>query len=367
MRYVMRKKPASFSLVRVVVAVLGVMLVIWLVIAQPTLSSSSPSNESVDPKKLEFHVRMLSETFHSRNWSNISNLHATADYIARALERTGARVEEQVYLIDSIPFRNISALYGPTNTPRIIVGAHYDSHGVTPGADDNASGVAGLIELGVLLGKQATNRAIELVAYTHEEPPYFGTVHMGSAHHAAGVALRNEDIIGVIVLEMIGYFSDRRFSQSYPSLLLHGIYPHRGNFIAVVGRWDQGAWIKKVKAGMKGTTALPVHSIRAPASIPGIDFSDHRNYWPHGYQAVMLTDTAFYRNKSYHTTNDTPDRLDYQRLSDVVIATFETINQPDPYQSSFRFSLFPSVQIRMDFLNGLPEWNKTLLSPPDRR
>jgi len=332
--YVMRNKTASFSFLRVIAAVVGVVLVIWIVVAQPTMSSSHPSRVSVDPKKLERHVRMLSETFHPRSWSNTSNLHATADYISRELERTGARVEEQVYRVDATSYRNISAFYGPTNGPRIIVGAHYDSHGVTPGADDNASGVAGLIELGVLLGKQATNRAIELVAYTLEEPPYFGTEHMGSAHHAAGVTQRNEEIIGVIVLEMIGYFSDQRLSQSYPSLLLHCIYPHRGNFIAVVGRWDQGNWIKRVKIGMKGATGLSVRSIRAPASLPGIDFSDHRNYWAHGYQAVMLTDTAFYRNKTYHTTNDTADRLDYQRMSDVVIATFETINQPELFHSS---------------------------------
>ena len=121
------------------------------------------------------------------------------------------------------------------------------------------------------------------------------------------------------------YFKDEWGSQSYPTLLLRLMYPSRANFIAVASRWDQGHWIKRVKAGMKGTTDLPVYSIRAPSVIPGIDFSDHLNYWPYGVNALMITDTAFYRNKAYHSSGDTPDRLDYSRLGKVVVAVFETI------------------------------------------
>ena len=148
---------------------------------------------------------------------------------------------------------------------------------------------------------------------------------MGSAVHAQSLADAQADVRGVIVLEMVGYFRDERGSQSYPSLLLKLMYPSRGNFIAVAGPWDQGDWIKTVKIGMKGATDLPVYSIRAPSAVPGIDFSDHLNYWPHGFKAIMVTDTAFYRNRSYHTPTDTADRLDYDRMAQVVVALFEAL------------------------------------------
>ena len=150
---------------------------------------------------------------------------------------------------------------------------------------------------------------------------------MGSAIHAESIAGEKSNITGVIVLEMVGCFNDEKGSQSYPSLLLRAFYPRRGNFIAVAGRWDQGDWIKAVKVGMLGSTDLPVYSIRAPSALPGIDFSDHFNYWPYGIKAVMVTDTSFYRNKAYHESEDTADRLDYDRMSMVVVAVFEALRK----------------------------------------
>ena len=144
------------------------------------------------------------------------------------------------------------------------MGAHYDASGDTPGADDNASGVAALIELAFLLGSNTPPGEVELVAYCLEEPPFFKTELMGSAVHAKSIAGDKANIRGVIVLEMVGFFQDGWGSQSYPSPLLHLIYPSRANFIGVISRWDQGAWVKAVKSGMKGRTPLPVYSIRAP-------------------------------------------------------------------------------------------------------
>jgi hypothetical protein len=124
---------------------------------------------------------------------------------------------------------------------------------------------------------------------------------------------------------MVGCFSDEWGSQAYPAPVLRLLYPSRANFIGVVGRWDQGDWIKTVKAGMKGATDLSVYSIRAPTIIPGVDFSDHASYWPCGIQAVMVTDTAFYRNNFYHKSGDTPDRLDYSRMAEVVVSVSKAI------------------------------------------
>lgn len=255
----------------------------------------------------------------------MNNLDKCADYIAMHFTNAGATTTSQVFTVRDRQYQNVIGRFGVGQGPKIVVGAHYDSCGDTPGADDNASGVAALIELAYLLGRNSPSNEVELVGYTLEEPPFFGTQVMGSAIHAKSIAEENANVLGVIVLEMVGYFRDDGGSQSYPSLLLKLIYPSRGNFICVAGPWSQGSWNKKVKVGMKGATDLPVYSIRAPAFVAGIDLSDHRNYWPHDIKAVMVTDTAFYRNKEYHSLHDTADRLDYVRMSQVVVAVFEAI------------------------------------------
>ncbi len=148
---------------------------------------------------------------------------------------------------------------------------------------------------------------------------------MGSYAHAEHVKREGVDVLGVLVLEMIGYFTDEPDSQDYPNALLKLMYPSVGNFIAVVGKMDQGPFTEKVKSAFMGIEGLPVQSINAPPSIPGIDFSDHRNYWAMNYQSVMITDTAFYRNKEYHTHLDTYDRLNYQKMALVVEGTYRAI------------------------------------------
>jgi Zn-dependent M28 family amino/carboxypeptidase len=194
-----------------------------------------------------------------------------------------------------------------------------------PGADDNASGVAGLIELAYLLGKQQLPVRVELIAYTLEEPPYFRTEHMGSAVHAA--ALRKEDVNVklMICLEMIGYFSDEPRSQEFPASFFGAFYSSQGNFIAVVGRFGDGLLVRRIKGAMRGGTSLPIYSINAPTFVPGVDFSDQLNYWNAGYDAVMITDTAFFRNPNYHTAQDTADKLDYKRMAMVVEGVYAAI------------------------------------------
>lgn len=268
---------------------------------------------------------MLSKTFHSRDWQNPANLDRCADYIAGHFERAGAKVEFQDFTVMEKRYRNVIGRFGVGKAGKIIIGAHYDSCSDTPGADDNASGVAGLLELARMIGANPPDEEVELVAYTLEEPPFFGGPEMGSVIHAKSVAGEKERITGVIVLEMIGYFSDEPGSQIYPLPILKLFYPNRCDFITVVSRWDQGGWIKDLKRAMKGRTALPVYSFRGPESLPGVDFSDHRNYWPHGIPSAMITDTAFFRNTAYHTADDTAGRLDYDRMGMVVVAVYEAI------------------------------------------
>ena len=268
---------------------------------------------------------MLSETLVPRDEAHRANLDRVAAYVAGELRRTGGKVEEQTFQVDKRTYRNVVATFGPQSGETVVVGAHYDAFGPFPGADDNASGVAGLIELGRLLGKTPPHRPVQLVAYTLEEPPHFRTENMGSAVHASALQRAGTRVRAMFSLEMIGYFSDAPGSQDYPLPVLHALYPDRGNFIAVVGRFGEAGLARSVKRAMSGAATLPVRSITAPAALAGVDFSDHLSYWERGIAAVMITDTAFFRNRNYHTKDDTAERLDYERMAKVVAGVFAAV------------------------------------------
>ena len=274
---------------------------------------------------MEETVRTLSVDYHPRSYQALHNLNQTAEYIYHHFKLAGGTPEYQIFNTDYGPYKNIRCVFGKGHGRRIVVGAHYDTCGNTPGADDNASGIAGLIELAYLIGSSKDVGEVELVAYTLEEPPFFRSEQMGSFFHAQSLIEENVDVQGVIVLEMIGYFSDRLGSQGSPMILLKLIYPSRGNYIFVVGQAAQRAYTKRIKTGMKGATELGVYSICAPKTLPGIDFSDHLNYWRHNMNAVMITDTSFFRNKAYHSDLDTYDRLDYRRMGDTILEVYSTL------------------------------------------
>ncbi len=303
----------------IVLIILVLLIAVWFWMTQPLLSRATPNSQrTVDPSRLEAHVRKLSIEFGPRDFSHPENLDQVAAYIKTELSQTGAFVSEQVYRVRAKSYRNVIAHFGPETEERIIVGAHYDTAGPLPGADDNASGVAGLIELARLLDRQQLNVRVELVAFCTEEPPYFGTVGMGSYVHAQSLRQQNVRVRAMFSLEMIGYFSDAPNSQHFPIGVLSALYPSTGNYIAVVGRLTDGLLARRTKTALRNAAPLPVYSINAPQFIPGVDFSDQRNYWHAGYSAVMITDTAFYRNRNYHTAEDTAEKLDYKRMAMVV-------------------------------------------------
>ena len=221
------------------------------------------------------------------------------------------------------------AQFGPKTETAMVIGAHYDSHcdteHCTPGADDNASGVAGLIELARLLVKSPPKEAVELVAYTLEEPPHFRTEHMGSAWHANSFGSHKTQPKLMLSLEMIGYFRDDKGSQTYPVAGMSWLYPDVGNYIGIVGKMSDFGITRRVKALMSGASSLPVESINAPTWIQGIDFSDHQSYWNVGIPALMITDTAFMRNKEYHQAGDTYEKLDYVRMAKVVQGIYAVV------------------------------------------
>ncbi|HAM35429.1 MAG TPA: peptidase M28 [Elusimicrobia bacterium] len=325
----MRRCLSDISLKRVMTitaaAAATLLALLWLLIAQPGVPGTVWPAPEADAGRLRSHVRLLSVDMAPRDAEHPANLDRVAAYVRAQLKASGGRVFEQVYWfgewnarnrrVERGPYRNVIAAFGPDTAERLVVGAHYDSYGVMPGADDNASGVAGLLELGRLLGRRPPRIRTELVAFSLEEPPYFATEFMGSAQYAARLKSQGVRVRAMLALEMIGYFPRASQSQSYPALLLRLFYPSRGDFIAVVGKGDLNRLVKRAMRRVRG---LPVCSIAAPSVLPGIDFSDHRSFWAQGYPAVMITDTAFYRNRNYHTAKDTIETLDFQRMAQVV-------------------------------------------------
>lgn len=295
-----------------------ILFLVWFVVTQPfTGATNHDTKIDVSNTNLRRHVYTLSETLPPRA-PDPAALDIAAAYIRSEFTRHSDRVRDQEFQVEGKTFRNVIARFGPATGPRIVVGAHYDTAGGLPGADDNASGVAGLIELTRVLGSAPPPTAVDVVAFTLEEVPFFRTGQMGSAVHAQALRTDAVNVKLMLSLEMIGYFDDRPNSQSYPMPLLKLFYPSTGNFIAVVGNLSQLRVVRNTKRIMSGATALPVYSLNGPSSIPGVDFSDHVNYWHQGFPAAMITDTAFYRNSAYHSPEDTADRLDYDRMAQVV-------------------------------------------------
>ena len=302
-----------------VLLVVGLATFGWYKLTQPfVVARVFKAQTGADSAKLEKHVKKLSIEFPDRSFDNLTRLDGAAAYIESEFTALGLKVEIQRFIAKGRPYRNLVFKLGPETTEVVVIGAHYDVAGVQPGADDNASGVAGLLELARLLKAQPLKQRVELVAFTNEEQPFFRTPYMGSAVHSKSIKDAGKRVVLMLSLECIGYFSDAPGSQSHPARLLNSIYPTVGNFIALVGYYEDEAVARKVKSAMMSASDLPVHSINAPGFIVGIDFSDHLNYWNEGFVGMMVTDTAFYRNKAYHTPQDTHDRLDYVRMAKVV-------------------------------------------------
>ncbi|WP_223670456.1 M28 family peptidase [Kangiella shandongensis] len=319
----MGSKVIKWSL-RAVILVVIVCCVAVILMMQPTFESAQRLDYSqlASAARLQASVKTLSHDI-PRETGVTSQLDSARDYIYRQLSEYVKDVELQSYEHEGQTFHNVIAkIKEGKGCPRIVFGAHYDAYKGLPGADDNASGVAALLELARLLSQPEVsdkiNCSVELVAYANEEPPFFRTEGMGSYVHAKGLKEGNAQVQVMISLETMGFFSDEEGSQLYPVAFLEYLYPGKGNFITVVGNVGQIMPTRELKSAMQSVMDTQVYSINAPLSVPGIDYSDHRNYWAFGYPAVMVTDTAFNRNLNYHTADDTYEKLDYQRMAEVV-------------------------------------------------
>lgn len=293
-----------------------------------SLSSQAALSQAVvvDAERMKTQITEISTRFAARNYSNIKILNACRDYIVEKFKQHGFKSTLQTYSVNGTQYSNIIAYYGPVNAPLFVVGAHYDVDGNTPGADDNASGVVGLLEFARLLKKhQPTLKfRIALVAYTLEEQPFFRSTDMGSYRHALSLKRAATPVKGMVSLEMIGYYTNKENSQKYPLPAIAKTYPSTGNFIALIGNQNSSLLTVHFKKIFLNNS-IKVEALNAPQSITGIDFSDHMNYWKMGYTAFMITDTAFFRSPHYHKNSDKAHTLNYKKAAQVVVGLYKAI------------------------------------------
>ena len=283
------------------------------------------SQNKADTNLIKQHLTTITKREKARHFANPEVLDSVASYIYQEFEKSADSVYYQTYSANGTIYRNVIAVFGSSNQKRIIVGAHYDVCGNQEGADDNGSGTVALLELSRMLKGKDLKNQIELVAFTLEEPPFFRTDYMGSAIHAKSIEPIKDQVLGMISLEMIGYFSDKKNSQEYPLGILKWFYGGKGNYITLVRKNTAGKFVKRFIRNYKKTKQIRTKKFAAPRSLPGIDFSDHLNYWNLGIDALMITDTSFYRNKNYHKETDTMETLDFCRMAKVIDASYQVL------------------------------------------
>ncbi|GAB2478941.1 M28 family peptidase [Algoriphagus taiwanensis] len=272
-------------------------------------------------------VQCLTDVYPARNYRNLESLKKIQDYLVKEMTYYGYETHLQTWTALGNDYSNVICSYQPEKEKRLIIGAHYDVCGNTPGADDNASAVAGLLETLRLISENKPNLdfGIDFVAYCLEEPPFFGTELMGSYVHAKSIAPNRKNILGMICYEMIGYFSDEPGSQKFPDPSFEKLYPSTGNFIMTVGIEKFSSFNDQVFKGMKEGGFIEVEKVNMPESNGFAGLSDQRNYWTFGIPAMMINDTSFLRNPNYHELGDTIDTLDFKKMSGVVDAAIYSI------------------------------------------
>ena len=286
------------------------------------------------------HVKSLATDIGPRNVFNPKNYTAAYRYIRQYWETVGYEVAEENFEAEGEVCRNIIVERRGTAEPEkwIIIGAHYDTVAYSPGANDNGSAVAVLLELSRMLKRSSFPRTIRFVAFANEEPPFFKTGKMGSVIHAQGCRQRGESIEAMICLETLGYYREKRGTQKYP-FPLSAFYPDRANFLAIVGNLRSRVLVQSFARFFMEESDFPVEcaapvTVKLPLSragssvllsLPGIDWSDHQSFWIAGYPAIMLTDTALFRYPYYHSLDDTPDKLNYSSLARVTHGIYKAV------------------------------------------
>jgi hypothetical protein len=302
----------------------------WM-ISMPGESHAGPLPPLTDAEtdlstRLRAHVEKLAREIGERNVWTPDELEAAAAYVEAQWRALGHEPESQEYELRGVTVRNVEIEVAGTSAPDeiVLVGAHYDSVMGCPGANDNGTGVAALLEATRLLHGKEHARTLRFVAFVNEEPPFFQTSQMGSRQYARRSRKRGEDIVAMLSLETIGYYRDDEGSQHYPPPL-GLVYPSKGNFVAFVGNVRSRPLVRRCVKSFRGHTRFPSEGGALPGFLPGIGWSDHWSFWQEGYQAVMVTDTAPFRYAHYHGPGDTPEKVDYDRTARVTAGVARVI------------------------------------------
>jgi Zn-dependent M28 family amino/carboxypeptidase len=269
---------------------------------------------------LRQHIAVLAGDIGERNIWHDDTLDATAGYIEKTLQASGYAVSSQPFTAQGKHVRNLEVVLDGTSLAEetVVIGAHYDTVRGSPGANDNGSGIAALLEIARLLSNRTLARSVRLVAFVNEEAPFFYTWEMGSHRYARHARERGDRITAMLSLETIGYYSDAKGSQRFPNPVYSWLYPDTGNFIGFVGNVRSRKLVRQCLRSFRKHTAFPAEGVAAPGNMAGIHWSDHWSFWQEGYPALMVTDTAPFRYPHYHASTDTADKIDYPRLARVV-------------------------------------------------
>src|ERR1043166_2257194 len=323
-------KRILFSALRITIAVAAVLTLLWwfgMRMPGKNISKAAPlSPDEVGLREeLRASVQKLAGEIGERNMWHYPRLNAAADFIENSFSRAGLRTRRDSYDMHGQACHNIEAeIPGFQGTavssppPIIIVGAHYDSVFGSPGANDNGTGAAATLALARRFAGRKPEHTLRFVAFVNEEPPYFLSDEMGSFIYAGRCKARGDKISAMISLETIGYFSDAPHSQTYPSPILGIPYPKVGNFIGFVSNVHSRALLRRVVALFRKHAKIPSEGAALPWFVPGVSWSDQWSFWRYGYPGIMVTDTAPFRYPHYHSSSDTPDKLDYDRFALVV-------------------------------------------------
>ncbi|MCH5690608.1 M28 family peptidase [Niabella sp. W65] len=320
--------PLKLSMKRFFTYLLAIVLVLVVFFVAQNYPVSSPGKHLprlADTLQLKQNFELILNTTKPRHYKNVEVLDTVAERIRHGFSKYTHRTGMQEYKVSGNIYKNVFASFGPDDGEVIVIGAHYDVCGEQDGADDNASGVVGIMELARLLKDQPLKYRIELVAFTLEEPPFFRTEQMGSYVHAKSLFDKKQDVKGMVCLEMIGYYSDIPGSQNYPVGVMKWMYGDRGDYIVLARNSFSGSFANQFKNLYFENNSIDVKSFRAPGFAGGIDLSDHRNYWKFGYSAIMVTNTAFFRNNNYHQLSDRLDTLNLAKMGLTIDGVFRTI------------------------------------------
>jgi Peptidase family M28 len=327
-------KRILYSVLPVLIAFAAILALLWwfgIQMPGKNISKTTPlsPDEVALREELRADVRKLAGEIGERNMWHYAQLNAAAGFVESSFLRAGFHPRCDSYDLRGQPCHNIEAEIRGTRPEIIVIGAHYDSVFGSPGANDNGSGAAALLALARRFAGKATEHTVRFVAFVNEEPPYFLSDEMGSFIYAGRCKARGDRIDAMISLETIGYFSDAPNSQTYPSPGLGLFYPKVGNFIGFVANVQSRALLRRVIALFRKHAKIPSEGAALPAFIPGVSWSDQRSFWKHGYAGIMVTDTAPFRYPYYHSANDTPDKLDYDRFTLVVSGMEKVIADMD--------------------------------------